>query len=154
MQIPSWLAIAGVAIAIFGLVNRQSAADRRWFFRLKRPRWLSFEPIIPVIWTVILICGVWSAYLVWEASQNAGLMGLYALLEVLIMGYNSGMGKMRSLWVGVWIGAAGFLVGVVTALGVAPVSGAALGLLMPYLIWSPVGTFVTWKMIHLNPEDA
>ena len=28
-------------------------------------------------------------------------------------------------------------------------SGAAL-LLLPYLLWSPVGSFVTWRMQRLN----
>ncbi|MDP5339611.1 MAG: TspO protein, partial [Nodularia sp. (in: cyanobacteria)] len=27
-------------------------------------------------------------------------------------------------------------------------------LLVPYLLWSPIGTYTTWKMISLNPQDA
>jgi tryptophan-rich sensory protein len=33
---------------------------------------------------------------------------------------------------------------------VAPLSGRAALLLLPYLLWSPVGTFVTWRMERLN----
>ncbi|HBK65220.1 MAG TPA: TspO protein, partial [Cyanobacteria bacterium UBA11166] len=27
-------------------------------------------------------------------------------------------------------------------------------LLLPYIIWSPIGTYTTWAMIALNPEDG
>jgi tryptophan-rich sensory protein len=33
---------------------------------------------------------------------------------------------------------------------VAPHSQPALLLLIPYLLWSPVGTLVTWQMQRLN----
>jgi tryptophan-rich sensory protein len=26
--------------------------------------------------------------------------------------------------------------------------------LLPYLVWSPIGTYVTWQMIGLNPGNA
>jgi tryptophan-rich sensory protein len=25
-------------------------------------------------------------------------------------------------------------------------------LLVPYVIWSPIGTYTTWEMMQLNPE--
>lgn len=31
-----------------------------------------------------------------------------------------------------------------------PHSVAAVGLLIPYLLWSPVGTLVTWQMQRIN----
>jgi benzodiazapine receptor len=33
---------------------------------------------------------------------------------------------------------------------VAPLSVAAWLLLLPYLLWSPIGTLVTWQMQRLN----
>jgi translocator protein len=33
---------------------------------------------------------------------------------------------------------------------VASVSSLAAALLLPYLLWSPVGTWVTWQMRQLN----
>jgi tryptophan-rich sensory protein len=41
-------------------------------------------------------------------------------------------------------------VGVALAIAVAPQSSLAALLLIPYLHWSPVGTFVTWRMERLN----
>jgi translocator protein len=44
--------------------------------------------------------------------------------------------------------------GFILSLVVWPVSGWAVVLLLPYLLWSPIGTFVTWQMIRLNPGAA
>jgi translocator protein len=123
---------------------------------LRRPRWLTFERLIPLIWISIFICGGWSAYAVWTAAPwrltTWLIMGLYVLLEAVIMAYTPVMCKLRSLKVGTWIGAAGFVLGCILALLIWPISQVGLLLLVPYLLWSPIGTFVTWKMIPLNPE--
>ena len=138
-----------MGVALLGSLL-QNANDRRWFMRLRRPRWLTFEGLIPVIWTVILICGAWSAVLAWEASGSWALMAGYLLLELLILAYTPVMCKLRSLRVGTWVGALGFGVGCVLAMQVGAVSSVALGLLIPYLLWSPIGTFVTWQMMQIN----
>jgi tryptophan-rich sensory protein len=39
---------------------------------------------------------------------------------------------------------------VALALVVLPQSGPAVLLLIPYLLWSPIGTLVTWQMQRLN----
>jgi tryptophan-rich sensory protein len=39
---------------------------------------------------------------------------------------------------------------VALALVTLPVSALAALLLVPFLLWSPVGTFVTWRMQGLN----
>ena len=68
MMIPSWLAIGIVTFAVPSILNRFLARkDFRWFMRLRRPKWLTFEWAIPFIWIAIFICGAcicgtWSAY--------------------------------------------------------------------------------------------
>ena len=42
------------------------------------------------------------------------------------------------------------MVSVVSEVAVAPEAPLAALLLIPYLLWSPVGTFVTWRMESLN----
>ena len=158
MSIPSWLVIGLATVAIAVLINRfSSAQELRWFYRLRRPRWLTFEAAIPLIWSTIFICSAWSAYHTWEnssTSQRWWLMAGYALLEVLVLLYTPVMCKFRSLTVGTVIGGTGFVWGLVLAILVAPVSRWAVILLLPYLLWSPIGTFVTWQMIGLNPGKA
>lgn len=157
-MLPVWLVIAIVGVLVAVAVNRLSAEDTRWFFQLRRPRWLKFERLIPLIWISIFICGGWSAYAVWTDAPGQLstwlIMGLYVLLEAVIMAYTPVMCKLRSLKVGTWIGGAGFVLGCILAVLIWPISQVGLLLLVPYLLWSPIGTFVTWKMIALNPEDG
>ncbi|VEP15439.1 Tryptophan-rich sensory protein [Hyella patelloides LEGE 07179] len=158
-MIPSWLVIGIVTLAVPFTLNRFiSSRDFRWFKRLRRPDWLTFESAIPIIWTVIFICGAWSAYNVWETNPgNLStwlLMGFYLLVEIAISLYTLVMCKTRSLKVGTIIGGTGFFLGAILAVIVAPISTTAFWLLVPYLLWSPVGTYVTWQMMQLNPIDA
>lgn len=154
MNIPSWLVIGGVTILVAMAGNLLSSQDRRWFKRLRRPQWLTFEQAIPFIWMFVFICGAWSAYLVWEATANWFLMAFYLLVEVLIIAYTPVMCKLRSLKVGTIIGGTGFFFGLLLALTIFPISGWATLLLLPYLVWSPIGTYVTWEMMQLNPADT
>ncbi|MBD1895708.1 MULTISPECIES: TspO/MBR family protein [unclassified Coleofasciculus] len=154
MVIKSWMVIGGVTLLVAMGSNIITPNDVKWFKRLQRPRWLTFEPLIPLIWTVVFICGAWSAYIVWERTKNWGLMAFYLLVEIAIVAYNPMMLRLRSLKVGTIIGAIGSVLGLILALTVLPISGWASLLLVPYVLWSPVGTFTTWKMMKLNPDDA
>ena len=112
-MIPSWLAIGLVTFIIPITLNRfLSSRDLRWFKHLRRPNWLTFEWAIPIIWTVIFICGAWSAYNVWEANPGTLntwlLMGFYVVVELAISLYTLVMCKTRSLKVGTIIGGTGF----------------------------------------------
>lgn len=155
-MIKSWMVIGAVALVVVlggGLIKPGGA---RWFNRLQRPRWLTFERAIPFIWTVIFICGAWSAYIVWESEPGSTktwlLMGLYLLLELVTIAYNPVMFTFRSLKVGTIIGGIGAVLGFILALLVLPISIGAFMLLVPYVIWSPIGTYTTWEMMQLNPE--
>ncbi|MEG4321080.1 MULTISPECIES: TspO/MBR family protein [unclassified Microcoleus] len=157
-MIKSWMVIAAVVLIVALAINRIPPSDIQWFNRLQRPRWLVFEKAIPIIWTVIFICLAWSAVIVWEkapGTQETWLrMGLYLLLEIVTMSYTSVMCKVRSLKVGTIIGGSGAILSVVLALSVLPVSESATWLLLPYILWSPIGTYTTWAMMHLNPADV
>ena len=157
-MIPAWLVIGVTAVLIGVALNQLIKSDQRWFFRLRRPAWLTFEWAIPIIWTIIFIAAAWSAYAVWQTEPGSGrsifLMVCYALLEVVTLSYTSVMCVFRRLRVGVVVGATGFFVAVALTLLVLPVSWVAALLLVPYLLWSPIGTFVTWQMMAINPADA
>jgi translocator protein len=150
-MIPAWLVIAVVGVAIASASSLLSSRDIKWFRQQRRPAWLTFEFAIPFVWTVVLICGGWSAYIVWRQTQSWWFMAGYALLELLIVSYTPVMCKLRSLRVGTAIGAAGFGFGLLLAGSVAQVDMVAFLLLLPYLLWSPVGTLITWQMVQLNP---
>ncbi|MBD2446471.1 TspO/MBR family protein [Nostoc sp. FACHB-152] len=157
-MIKSWMVIGGVAILVALGANLMQPSDRQWFKRLQRPRWLTFEAAIPIIWTVIFICGGWSAYIVWERNPGTTstwlLMSLYLILEIAIIAYTPVMFRLRSLKAGTIIGGTGFFIGLILTLVVLPISGWAALLLVPFLLWSPIGTYTTWEMVRLNPQDA
>ncbi len=156
-MIPAWLVIAVTAILIGVGLNKLIGGDQRWFFRLRRPAWLTFEGAIPIIWISIFIAGGWSAYNIWQSAPGTRstllMMGGYALLEILILAYTPVMCRFRSLRIGTIIGATGFFFGLGLSIWVFQVSQLAFLLLLPYLLWSPIGTFVTWQMMQLNPAD-
>ncbi len=132
--------------------------DVAWIARLSKPKWLVFEPVIPVIWTVIFVCGACSAVIVWEQEPGSLrtwlLMGLYLLLEIVTVAYIPATLRLRSLKVGTFLGGAGAVLGILLTLAVWFVSGWAALLLLPYVLWSPIGTYTTWEMIQLNPDAA
>jgi tryptophan-rich sensory protein len=157
-MIPSWIIIGAVtflvALGSFFITPR----DVKWFANLSRPRWLVFEPLIPIIWTVIFICGAASAYIIWE--KNPGgiitwlLMALYLLVEIITVAYIPTMLRFRSLKVGEVLGLIGLISGVILAICVLPISLMAALLLLPYLVWTPIGTYTTDELKELNPQDA
>ncbi|BCL36678.1 TspO/MBR family protein [Nostoc sp. MS1] len=157
-MIKSWMVIGGVAILVALAANFITPSDRKWFKRLQRPRWLTFEAAIPVIWTIIFICGAWSAYIVWEKNPGTNttwiIMGLYLLLEIVTIAYTPVMFRLRSLQIGTIVGGTGLILSIILTLFVLSISGWAALLLVPYLLWSPIGTYTTWQMVHLNPQDA
>jgi translocator protein len=77
-------------------------------------------------------------------------MALYLLLEVAIMLYTPAMFWSKNLRAGTIVGAGGWVIGLILAILVYPVSSVGTLLLIPYLLWSPIGTYVTWVMEGLN----
>ena len=155
-MIKSWMIIGGITllISLGGILFRPR--DVRWASRLERPKWLFFEPAIPVIWTIIFICGAASAVLVWETEPGSLktwlLMGCYLLLEVVTVAYIPATIRSRNLLVGTVLGGTGTLLGVLLTLFVWSISSQAALLLLPYVAWSPIGTYTTREMIDLNPD--
>ena len=138
-MIPSWMIIGGVTllVAIGGFLFKPR--DLKWAAQLERPNWLTFEP-----------------YIVWEKEPGSLktwlLMGLYLTLELITVSYTTVTLRTRSLTVGTIIGATGGVLSVVLTLTVWQISDSAAVLLLPYVIWSPIGSYTTWEMIRLNPS--
>jgi tryptophan-rich sensory protein len=132
--------------------------DIPWIKRLDRPKWLFFEPAIPFIWTVVFVCGALSATLIWEQQPGSLItwliMGLYLLLEIITVAYIPATVRLHSLTVGTVLGGLGVIFGILLTLTILPMSEQAALLLLPYLVWTPIGTYTTMQMIDLNPNAA
>ena len=153
-MIASWLVSCLFCVIIGFVFNRLFPSDNRWFMSLRRPRWLVFEKWIPFIWICIFICGITSASLFWRSqslNMNTFLyLCSYAVLEMIILAYTPVLTRLRNIRLGAVVGAIGFLWGLILAYQVWQLSNAAGLFLLPYLLWSPIGTYVTWVMARLN----
>ncbi|MEO0376401.1 MAG: TspO/MBR family protein [Cyanobacteria bacterium P01_A01_bin.17] len=153
-MLKSWMVIAVVTLVVALAANIFRPKDVKWFNRQQRPSWLTFEKLIPLIWIVIFICGGWSAYITWEQNPGSGhswmLMAFYLLLEVATVAYTPATLWFQSLRLGTYVGGVGFVVELILTLLVLQISGWAALLLLPYLLWSPIGTYTTWTMDRLN----
>lgn len=157
-MIPTWMIIGGITFIVALGAAWIRPRDTQWAESLRRPLWLFFEPLIPFIWTLIFSCGAASAYFIWQREPGSLytwlIMGLYLLLEVITVAYIPLTLRLRNVKVGVVLGGVGVVLGVFLATVIAPLSAWALILLLPYLIWSPVGTYATLEMMRLNPDAA
>lgn len=151
-----WMIIGGITFLVALGSSLIRPRDVSWSKHLERPRWLFFEPAIPFIWTTIFACGAWSAVLVWEKDPGSLktwlLMGFYLLVEIVTVAYIPATLRMRSLEVGKALGWLGVILGVLLTLVVFPISREASFLLLPYVIWSPIGSYTTRQMMDLNPD--
>ena len=157
-MIKSWMVIAAVTLLVaFGSLFFKPR-DLVWGAYLKRPKWLVFEPAIPIIWTIVFVCGTKSAIRIWENDPDSLktwlFMGGYLLLEIATVAYVPATLRLRSLKAGTILGAIGLILGVLLTLAVWPISGQAALLLLPYVIWSAIGTNATSEMIEENPDAA
>jgi tryptophan-rich sensory protein len=156
-MIITWLAIAFISLVLGFALNKLFPADYKWFMRLRRPRWLTFEKAIPFIWISIFIFGITSAAVLWEtqpATINTWLLMVgYAIVELTILSYTPVLTRLRNVRAGAIAGAIGFILGIILTTQVWQISSLAGWLLMPYLLWSPIGTYVTWVMARLNPPE-
>ena len=143
------LLILLVMVVVIALLS-PGRDDFVWFNRLRRPSWLTFERLIPLIWLLIYACFYGSALLAWSAGARWDRMAGYLLLLVLVQSYTWLICRTRRLANGTVIGLTGWVWGVALAVVVVPKSLPAVLLLIPYLLWSPVGTLVTWQMQRLN----
>jgi tryptophan-rich sensory protein len=146
---PAPLVILLVLVAVVAGLN-PNRSQFSWFLQLRRPAWLTFERWIPLIWITIYACFYGSALLAWNASWSLALLAGYLLLLVLVQSYTWLICRTRRLANGTVVGFAGWVWGVALAVIVLDSSRNAALLLLPYLLWSPVGTLVTWQMQRLN----
>ncbi len=139
-----------VAMAAVAAALNPRREDFAWFLQLRRPAWLTFERWIPLIWLAIYGCFYASALLTWNATGSWPLMAGYLILLLLVQSYTWLICRSRRLANGTAVAFTGWLWGVALTVAVAAASRMAALLLVPYLLWSPVGTLVTWQMQRLN----
>lgn len=151
-----WM-ITAVSAALFFGGNLFTSLRDPWFQGLQRPDWLTIEFLIPFIWMFIWICGTISAILVWEKSRPSRpwlLIGIYAVITLLTSAYSPLVVEFRSLTNGLIVGGLATVLVYVQAFLVWRISHRASLLLLPYMLWGPFGTYLTWLLLQLNQNTA
>lgn len=52
-MIKSWMVIGAITFLVAFGSGVIKPKDIKWFARLRRPNWLTFEFLIPIIWTIV-----------------------------------------------------------------------------------------------------
>ncbi|MCP9915958.1 tryptophan-rich sensory protein [Cyanobium sp. ATX 6F1] len=140
-----------MALGTIYLVIQPSSQAYERYLELHRPRWFNFESKVTWIWLGLYICFYFSARLALESRGSWTLFFSYLALVVLAQGVNWLVCTTRSPRNGVVLGAVAWLWALILLSAVAPVSAAAAGLLVPYLLWGPVAIIGLLQISKLNP---
>ena len=151
----TWI-IAVISAGVFFAGNLLASLRNPWFQNLSRPSWLTFEFLFPGIWLFIWICATISAILVWRKAPRRRrqrtwvLMTLYWAIALLTSLYTQVVVELRNLSAGFIVCGIATLLVYILAVLIKPISQKATWLLLPYMLWGPVGIYLTWILMQLN----
>jgi translocator protein len=155
MTTPDMIGLAGFIGACF--VTASSGAVFKpgaWYDGLKKPWWRPPNWAFPLVWGVLYILIAVAGWLVWREAGIAGAalpLGIYALqllLNAAWSGFFFGMRRMDLALADVallWLSIAAMI------LLFYPLKPLAALLLLPYLLWVSIASFLNYTMLRMNP---
>jgi benzodiazapine receptor len=152
------LAGTGAVAVIVAIAGGVLTEIGPWYDGLKKPSWKPPDWAFGPVWTVILILAAISAALAWDAAEDT--VGRTAILLVLIV--NS---ILNIAWSGIFfkmkrpdwalIEVAMLWLSIVALIVVLGFYSTVAGLLMvPYLIWVSIASFLNYRIVQLNKPFA
>ncbi|MBB4312834.1 TspO/MBR family protein [Roseospira marina] len=158
MDSASVIALAVILSASFA--TAMTAAAYRpddWYAALRKPWWTPPNWLFPLAWAILYALMSASAFLVWSFAQPgegtvplvvyAVQLGLNALWSPVFFGMRR-MGLAYLVVVSLWIAV------LATAVLFFPINYWAGLLLMPYLVWVTVASFLNLSVWRLNRTSA
>lgn len=144
-------AAVGIVVAIAGGVLTEIGP---WYDGLKKPSWKPPDWAFGPVWTTILVLAAISAALAWEAAgtpaARSAVLTVLIVNSVLNIAWSGIFFKMkRPDWalvevVLLWLS----IVALIVVLGA---QSTTAGLLMlPYLAWVSVATFLNYRIVQMN----
>jgi translocator protein len=144
-------ALVAVVVAVAGGVLTEIGP---WYRGLKKPSWQPPDWAFGPVWTVILVLAAISAAIAWEAAETTG--GRPAVLAVLVV--NS---ILNIAWSGIFfkmkrpdwalIEVALLWLSIVALIVVLGAQSTTAGLLMvPYLVWVSIASFLNYRIVQMN----
>jgi benzodiazapine receptor len=125
-----------------------------WYDRLKKPSWQPPNWAFGPIWTVILMLAAVSAALAWQAAPDSSArMAVFAVLlvnSILNIAWSGIFFKMRRPdWALIEVGL--LWLSILALILVLGSYSATAGLLMvPYLLWVSIASFLNYRIVQLN----
>lgn len=152
------LAGSGAVAVIVAIAGGVLTEIGPWYDGLKKPSWQPPDWAFGPVWTVILILAAISAALAWDAAKDPG--GRTAILLVLIV--NS---ILNIAWSGIFfkmkrpdwalIEVAMLWLSIVALIVVLGFHSTVAGLLMvPYLVWVSIASFLNYRIVEMNKPFA
>ena len=148
-------AAVGVVVAIAGAVLTEIGP---WYTSLKKPSWKPPDWAFGPVWTTIFILAAISAALAWDASETPAartavvtVLIVNALLNIAWSGIffklrrpDWALAEVALLWLSI--------VALIVVLGA---QSTAAGLLMvPYLVWVSIASFLNYRIVEMNKPFA
>lgn len=154
----SWSLIAFLALNFIAALSGAVFTPGQWYEQLTKPWWRPPNWAFPVVWTVLYILNAIAAWLIWDAvgfSNGGGLaLAVFGIALVLNAGWSAlffGMKRMDlALWesLALWLSVA---LQIILFYQILPVAGL---ILLPYLLWLTIASYLNWTMIKLNPTPV
>jgi len=129
-----------------------------WYRQLKKPSWQPPEWAFGPVWTVILVLAAISAALAWQAAGETGarpaVLAVLIVNSILNIAWSGLFFKLRRpdwalaevalLWLSI--------VALIVVLGA---QSTTAGLLMvPYLVWVSIASFLNYRLVQMNKPFA
>jgi translocator protein len=146
--------IAAVIVILMLGVGGWMTTIGPWYRDLRKPAWNPPNWVFGPAWTIILGLAAWSGVLAWSSASSAAeyvrilvLFGINILLHMLwsplffnLRRPDWALVEIPFLWLSI----------VALMLGLAPLSTAAIWLLLPYLLWVTFAAFLNLKIVRMN----
>jgi len=144
-------AAAAVVVAVAGGVLTETGP---WYKSLKKPSWKPPDWAFGPVWTTILVLAAISAALAWEAAATpaarSAVLTVLIVNSVLNIAWSGIFFKMRRpdwalaevamLWLSI--------VALIVVLGAQNLTAGLL--ILPYLAWVSVATFLNYRIVQMN----
>jgi tryptophan-rich sensory protein len=129
-----------------------------WYRNLAKPSWQPPDWAFGPVWTVIFVFGTTAAVIAWGGALDTSLK----LRVILLFGVNLGLNVAWSAlffrlerpdWalievVVLWLSIVALIV------GLWPISATASLLLLPYLVWVSIASYLNLTIVRLNPQHV
>lgn len=147
-------AIAAVSAMVVAGAGAAMTKIDSWYYGLAKPSWQPPDWAFGPVWTVILGLAAWSGVVAWEAAGNDRarncVIGMFALNGLFNIGWNVFFFKLKRpdwalietcfLWLSV----------LALVIGLARYSSFASLLIVPYLVWVTIASYLNYTIVRLN----